>query len=213
MELYLIYADIDCKVYDKEIKYILPNEPVFQKDGQVMKGLYAWTTKKKLLKEFKDDRKDANIYLYLKKEVDEDELENFLDKYDMLQLKRYGYNKGTDENGKDRFINITSTKNEFIITTEFGAENMQEDIDEIFDHLLELRAVNDDVCKACCVLGIMRYWKAIYGEIDEIDYLNYQESFGLNPTAAAISHKDLTVEFNTLTYLFQYMFTGYGRKE
>lgn len=211
MKLYLIYASIDAYIYDSEIKFLLPNQSVFQREEMKMKGLYAWTTKKKLLNEFREARDESNIYMYLKKEIDTEEFKIFKSDYNMLELKSYGYFKGYDEKHESEYINIVSTKNEFIVITEEGVTYIQEDLDEMLLNLDIYRCFNDKMMKAITLLGLKYQCDNMYGDEELVDYINYQMSFDVSDSI--IKPKDWKNEFSMLIYLFQYMFIGTGRKE
>lgn len=211
MKLYLIYASIDADVYDSEIKFLLPNQSIFQRENRVMKGLYAWTTKKKLLDEFIEARDDSHIYIYLKKEIDKEEFKVFKSDYNLLELKAYGYFKGYTEKNENEYINVVTTKNEFIVITEEGNNYIQEDIDEILIDLDVYCCFNDKLFQAITILGIKYQCDMICGDDDLVDYITYNMSFDIVDTV--IKPKDYKNEFSMLLYLFQYMFIGIGRKE
>lgn len=212
MKIYLIYASIDTSVYDYEIKFITPNKPVFQKEGNKMKGLYAWTTKKKLLEEFVEARNGAGIYMYLKKEVSKEEYFEFKSDYNLLELKSYGYFIGYNDKHEKEYVNVVSTKNEFITITEDGIEYVQEEITDIVVGLSPYPCFNEKIMKACSLVGLLTQCQLFYGNDDDVDYISYQESFGLSVGSAIIHANDFGNELCLLIFLFQYMFEGCGRR-
>lgn len=240
MKVYMIFASINERVYDEVIKFYLPKQTVFQmKDGKYH-GLYAWTTNKKLLKEFMDGRGKSNIYKVGKKELTDDSFIELKDKFDQAELKDYTYFSAEKE-GKKEYVHVISTKNEHNIVLNEGQFYIQEKIDMLLIERFPLMIIlNDKLLRALNLFGLVdeyinvEAWSGEFSVYDMCDILginaeDYEdesdimqsirdmasnnESYNLNFYGYSKSNqiKEYNNEFGILIELFGYMFVGDGK--
>ena len=174
MKLYLIYAKIKTKEFDAKLKYLIglvKNDSFGFRYAKTNKrynyyiGLYAWTTNKKLLKEFLIFHK-AKHFVIKKKCVDAKEMESFKKKYKdkKLSRRRLYHNIGGVLNpgqyGKDMYTEIVLTRFEYVNCSE------------------ELETNAYEFCYPHCATVDYRLFKDKWQRI--LDLLNYTLHYDLN---------------------------------
>ena len=116
--VYFIYVSIPQKIFDSKIKFLLSNTEDFRFKRNTMYGLYAWSTKKKIVKEFFELR-EPKIYTLVEKEIDSEEyFEHFKSKYSNLELKIREYDRKDGANLKT--TEIVTTKNKLMMKIIIG---------------------------------------------------------------------------------------------
>ena len=208
--IYMIYTGIEEDVYNEEIKYLLPQTPMYRWKDNKLYGLYAWTTKKKLLNEFMEVRSNGGIYTVKEQEETEELLYAMNDRYTLLKLNYYKFQSVPDEKG-NKTISIVTTKNEYVITTEDGMQFIYSDFTEYINSIADYRMCNDSIMDALGRVGYNEWYDSIFGvdDPDIISLIDWNRSFG---TTTFYRIMDLANEYDILIYLFRYMFTGCRRK-
>lgn len=202
--VYLIYVHIPRSIYDHCFKYMISNGLEYQCINDYMVGLYAWTTKKKIIKEFKETRA-KKVFEIIEKEYEDDYddiIKNLKGNYFNLQLKFRPYIK-VKENGRDEIL-IASTLDEYIASVEDSAEWLNEKENE-FVLSVPIYLFNDEVYNALDILGLVDINYVRGTNDDMVDYTNFQRSFGITTEGHKIIDKTED-QVNVLLYLFSYLF-------
>lgn len=206
-KIYIIYATIPENIYNRQLKYTLPstNKDYQWKNGK-MYGLYAWTDSKKILNEFFEIR-NSGIYTVSKKScLSDEEYKIFKDNYSMLKLSlnRFYY---TSEMNDDECIDIVTTKNEYVISTEYGIETLNEFAFKPSEEISYL-LFNKEIIKALDTVGYVDAYNDLYGTDDQAGFTSYQNSFGLTTFGYKKSLPKIENQMNILLFIFGYMFYG-----
>ena len=177
-KIYYIYAMIPEYIYNQKIKYLLSSSQYdFRWKHGKMYGLYAWTTSKKMMKEFFEVR-DNKIYNVIKNDMyDKEELDRLKSNYPDLELGYRRYYYDDCENEEDSIL-ITSTKNEHINSTEFPEEYLYEFGPKASDEFVYY-IFKDKIIKALDILGYTTSYDIEYGTEAENDAAQYNLSFNL----------------------------------
>lgn len=204
-EIYYIYAYIPSNIFDNTIKFFLSHPQEFRFKKESMFGLYAWTAKKKFVKEFFEIR-SKKPYIMINETVDESQIVEMKMRYSSLELKRYKY-KHIDENGEEREVGILSTKDEYVCSVMDAEENIYEFGPSAYRDI-PATMFKSKIFDALDILGYVSSYALKYGNEEERDWANYNEGFNLTPDGR---HVRLKVEdnVNVLLYLFHYLFYGY----
>ena len=209
-KIYYIYAIIPEQIYYSKIRYIIPNQHDYRLKHNSMYGLYAWTTSKKITKEFFEVR-NKSIYTLIKGDmIDKEDYKRMKEKYGELELdyRKYYYDGNTPI--EEDSITIVSTKNEYIQSTEYVAENLYE-FGPKSDINIHYSIFKDKIIKALDLLGYTTDYDIEYGEDSDADCASYNLSFGLTK----YGNKDITKnvnQMNILLFLFRFLFYGNENK-
>jgi len=208
MYLYLIYATIPASIYDSSYKFILPSESIFQRHNNEMKGLYAWTLDKSLLKSFMKERGDSGIYTLMKKEVDDDYMKEFSDEYTRLKLNRYSFDCYVNDEFKK--IRVTTTRNENVNVNNDGNEYMIEALEELMTDAQIPDIFTKKMRKALNNLGYYESYKMFHGEpyYDRVNGKYYYEQEITEPSESSTFALNYKNKLEVLLYLYGFMFTG-----
>ena len=233
MKLYKIYLTIPEEIYNKRIKYLVSKESFegyhFKKNKKYVYGLYAWTTKKKYIEEFKRTR-FMDAFSINKSEIDEDEFEDFKSKYSTLKLdmRKFFYSAEINPDNYDydsymltiKTVNasdinnniVLTTKQEWIESTQHLRENMEEHYASniSFDYKIFKRHIQE----ALDILGYTTMFDLHNSTNPESD-----EYISRSLKAENNYHHNKTVfgnelikynnnEYAGLLYLFSYLFFG-----
>lgn len=216
MKIYNIYVKIPSRYI--EVDYMSDENPLLHKytyyltdiekiyqlrhNDQYYTGLYAWTTDKKLLKVFLNDR-PSSIYNVVKDNIDEYEFINRYYKTHQLKERKYTY---INEKGEMGSMKIVSTKFEYE-----AVSDPTRILNDIFVQIVhyDYRLFNADIIDALDYLGYTKFYDRMfrYDDDDWMEFIDYNESFGVT----ASGHKDyftFSNQVNLLIYLFDYFFTG-----
>lgn len=205
-KIFYIYTSIPEPIYNKKVKYLISNIHDFRWKHGKMYGLYAWTTSKKMIKEFFEIRKN-DIYTVIKADVyDDKELERLKDKYSDLKLDYRRYYFDGKEEEKDSLL-IVSTKNEYVNSTmnseeylyEFGPKPSEEFTYYIF---------KKKIIKALDTLGYTSKYDIEFGNEAESESAQWNLT-GFNLTKYGQSYKiHFDNQMNNLLFLYRYFFYG-----
>lgn len=123
MIVYFIYVRIHEKEFNHMISYMVSNksEYSYSESSRLYTGLYAWTTKKKYVKQFLKERTNNHNYIVREKEIDDVRFDIFSGDYKDLKLGEYKY-KGY----KDKKYLLITTFNEHTQCEEYARENIYE---------------------------------------------------------------------------------------
>ena len=202
--VYFIYVSIPQKIFDSKIKFLLSNTEDFRFKRNTMYGLYAWSTKKKIVKEFFELR-EPKIYTLVEKEIDSEEyFEHFKSKYSNLELTIREYDRKDGANLKT--TEIVTTKNEWVNSTIDNEQNLWEFGPEVFEDI-PYKLFKNKVINALDLIGYIDTYIRKFGTNEEIDDENYNRSFGLtsNGNEYRLNTSDTV---NVLLYLFHFLFYG-----
>jgi len=190
MKIYMLYIKIPVKDFTKRVRDLLPNLKDYREKGDYYTGLYAWTEKKSLLKEFFKVR-NKDKYIVIKHEIDEDLYTKFCvynkeyqigyySFYDELKLGEDTENKHEaekhilsvfHENKEVMFEGEAMFYDEFYETTSYDYHFFKEKYRECLE-ILGYSSLYDQ-----CGISTK------FDDDDEIDdrteYADYQASFGL----------------------------------
>ena len=205
-KIYYLYAKIPENIYNKKVKYLISNNHDFRWKHSYMYGLYAWTTSKKILKEFIEVRENS-IYTLVKNDIlDKEEYNRIKDRYSDLELKSYRYYYNNSLKLDDESIMIVSTKNEYVHSTEFNEEFIYQfgpQVSDTFPYYI----FKDKIIDALDRIGYVSKYDIELGSEDDSNFANY--NLGFNMTK--YGHKNKVVynnDMNNLLYLYRYFFYG-----
>lgn len=201
--VYFIYVAIPYDIFDSKIKYMISNPNSYKYKHDKKFGLYAWTTKKSLVKNFLETRV-SNIYTFVDKEVTDEFLKDLKSNNGALQLeiRDFEYIK----NKKIKHAEIISTKDEWRCSC-MDAREYIEEFKPIPKEEFNINIYNSKVFDALDKIGYISDYMIYYGNSDEIDFENYNLAYGVTGRGNCISHKHID-NVNVLLYLFHYLFYG-----
>ena len=209
MNVYFIYASIPREAYEKTLKYLLSHQYDFRAKGNEMRGLYAVTNNKKLMKEFFDLRGGNEMYTCVKKEMDKGEwkeLSHF--RFSDLLLRHSKY-KSSDGEEVDLVVTVneeTTTKVDGeAYLSEFGPRQYAK-----IDYMI----FSDSIIKALDCLGYTLYFDtSVHGSYDDerSSHADYNKSYNMTPYGRVLP--DFGNEMNLLLFLYRVMFIGDEAKE
>ena len=205
-KIYYIYAIIPENIYDKKVRYIIPNQHDYKLKHNAMYGLYAWSTSKKIVKEFFEVR-NKSVYTLIKKDIyDKEDYKLIKEKYGDLELDYRKFYYNNDSPDEEESITIVSTKNEYVQSTEYISENLYE-FGPKADIAIHYSIFKDKIIKALDLLGYTTDYDIEYGNDSDADYASYNLSFGLTK----YGNRNVTGnvnQMNILLFLFRYLFYG-----
>lgn len=207
MKIYMVYANISKYDYDKSMRFLLPPQHVYEYADGVYHGLYAWTTKKSIIKQFEEER-NMSVFEIKKGNIDEDDFERF--KLDMAELKlddrlySIPLTKGVE------VVHFVTTKNEFVQVNDYGRENLYYIRPQVNE---DYEIFNEELINALDIINYTAIYDLNYLAADDrfpdfedrMELANYNASFNLTP----LGNKYIEVENNTvvmLLYLFSSLF-------
>lgn len=211
MIVYFIYANIPREVYDKTLKFLLSHQYDFRAKGNMMRGLYAITNKKKYVKEFFNIRSGREMYTLVEKEMSKEDWNTLSeDRFHDLLLKESRF----ISDGRD-FIDMVVTFNEEVTTKEDGSAYISEFGPRQFvdiDYMIFSKAL----INALDVLGYTTYFDTSSSSFDpeRKEAARYNLDFG--QTSLGREMPGFTTadnEINILLYLYRAMFLGIEKKE
>lgn len=204
MKIYEIYVEIPEDIFTVRYKYFLSPAAIsrFKRKKDKMKGFYAWTNKKKIVKDFFKDRERAkDIYtLKVKDDVDESDISYYKDTFYGEELLYHSFHDLSD----DTDIYIATTEKEYDVVMahfyDFAPKTYKDAPYMIFK--------NDIMC-ALDHFAYTSIWAMMnVDSLDTLDLVNYQSSYRLG-----LLGKELYVVFENndlqrLIYIFDYFFLG-----
>lgn len=200
MKIFYIYAKIPRLLFDERLKYLLSTQHTFHCKKGYMCGLYAFTNSKKIMKKFLEFR-DPEVYSVIKDDIDDDEYQNIhLNKSD-LELRYSDFTLNEKEK-----IEMVVTKNEETIIKFDGKEYINAYGPSSYVKT-NFYIFNDKIINALDGLGYTKSYIDQFGSDDEVDYMYYNESFGLSPLMNDHMNSKYN-ELNLLLYLYRYFFIG-----
>ena len=210
-KLYFIYVRIPENIYNNKIKYLIPNVYDYRWKHGYMYGLYAWTTKKKYVKEFFEVR-DKSAYTLIEKEIEDDDdvkQVNSIHPSLKLVLKKFE----TIEDGNKKKVEILCTKNEYVVSVIDGDEYLYDFGPEIYEDI-DYRLFNDKIIKALDTLMYVNKYDSLFGSVDENSFNEYNAGFNLTKYGDYIKLRDVD-QISALLYLFKFFFQSdqYLKKE
>lgn len=153
-KVYSIYLLIEDSIYNERLKFLIENQYDYNWKHGKMFGFYAWTTKRQYMEEFFETR-DSSKFMLIETDLDKDDM-----MYHVLQEKHGSQKLGLRPykvlNVKKKTtttINVISTLNEFVCSTEFGQENMNEFGPWNYDDKNIIYLLNDKLLSALYMLG------------------------------------------------------------
>lgn len=220
MKIFFIYAKIPQKVYDKRLKYIISNQYDFEYKDGYMVGLYAWTKKKKICKEFFELRDGiGNLYTIMEKDVNHSQYEYIREKYFELELLPHKYFYVThindvkeDMSMNDRFMEVVSTKNEYKVSTNESSEYIHDFGPKVEENYPNPRIFNSKTIEILDIIGYTTEYDILFGTKEQSQYALDQFQDG----KTVYGHDIFLTGENELTnllYLFKFMFFGSDDKE
>ena len=205
--LYIIYLSIDEYEFNQKIKFLLPINNSFRYKHGKMYGMYAWTTKKKIVDEFMGTRK-SGIFVVVTKSLEYDDgiLSQFEFNYPEYKLSWHKYKENrNDENSECK--EIVTTKNEDVIIINEGLAYL---VDLLSNDMarLEPNKFKPSIANALDVLG---YWNMMFinnGDSNTIDYVSNRLSYGISALGnrTYISEESFVNEYLLLLYLYSALF-------
>lgn len=205
-KIYFVYAEITESEFNRRIKYLVNNNNhEFRWKHNKAYGLYAWTTSKKLLNEFLEYRNN-DIYTVVKKELlDDYELEKVSKTYSDSKIKISKFYCDYEKSDKGNYVELPVTDNEHYNVSVCGEENMEEFGPKIPD--IDYHMFNKKVQEALDTIGYTTDYDVSFSNDDDIAFADNQKSYGLTVMGRKYPYKKRN-EFNTLLYLFHFMFFG-----
>lgn len=201
-KVYFIYVIIPENIYNKTIKYIISNSHDYRWKHGKMFGLYAWTTKKKVVKEFFEIR-DKRIYTLVEKEITGEYYDELKSTHSSLELKLRSYDHFNDKQELEK-IDVVSTKNEWVCATIDNMEYIDDFGPAVYGDL-PVDLFNDKLINALDVIGYVSKYYIEYGTESEADMSSYNLSFGISERGNVFRPK-CEDTLNVLLYLFGYLF-------
>lgn len=210
MTVYFIYANVPREVYDKTLKFLLSRQHDFRSKGNMMRGLYAITNKKKLVKEFFEFRDNKEIYTLVEKEMDKSDWQMISkDRYHDLVLKKSCF---IDEDSGE-YVDLVVTHNE-AISSQFDGEAYLSEFGPCQYATIDYMIFSKSVIAALDTLGYTTFFDISTRSIDP-DRKNAAE-YNLQFHQTSLGRKMINFsanQANTLLYLYREMFVGVPRKE
>jgi hypothetical protein len=216
--VYLIFIKVPRDEYDEKLKYLIGGirsrhvDFTYKPVKAHMEGLYAWTTSKKLMKEFMNTRY-TKAFKVKKFDIDgKKKFKEFSSTYDGLKLEKRKfyfslvYDNWNDDNERDDLVEgedylyIVSTLEERLNCSEYFEENIGEfvigsDVDIFPDYTL----FNSEIIEALDYIGYNYFYDTsiipmICQLLDETDYTSY--NFPYNVTYEELSQRYDKTRYN-----------------
>lgn len=217
MKIYLAYANIPYDIYYDKIKGLIENSSNlfrYNEKTNTFVGLYAWTKKEHIMKEFKKTRSKCQFYIFKTIKMNKEEYNEFkTENYDM-KLDYHNFSHGDFSSLPD--VSVVTTRIEDHIVHESDSEYL------IIDDLMNLVFYdyywfNDRLTNALDLLCYTSNHDLFI--TGESDYFSEDEIFEGMELASYNANYQLTVlgnkyidlfdnKFALLLYLFKYMFIG-----
>lgn len=213
MKVYGIYAIIPTEEFESRMFRFVHDKHKFSlsKNGNYYYGLYAWTTKKKVVKEFLDIR-NKDMYKVKELKIDKEDEKDFKLDFKFEELSYFNYKAGDDE------YEVLSTLNEF---TE-ACDNRSENLDDLFYDVItnvvaDYEILKKDIIDALDIIGYTTYYDIECGgnpdvtsdeeANDRLALANDSRSY--KQTVFGRRYVDFTEnEFAALLYIYEPMFMG-----
>ena len=213
MKVYGIYAIIPTEVFESRMFKFVYDKHKFSlsKNGNYYYGLYAWTTKKKVVKEFLDIR-NKDMYKVKELKIDKEDEKDFELDYKFEELSYYNYIAGNEE------YEVLTTLNEFTESCDNISENLNDLLYDILtNEVADYDILNQDLIDALDIIGYTSYYDIECGgnpdlvtdeeAITRREFAEYHESF--RQTVFGRNYVDFTKnEFAALLYIYEPMFMG-----
>lgn len=206
MKIYLIYAAIDSEDFLTRMCHLVPDKNIYKLNDDETKfiGLYAFTNKKNVMKEFIKSRNHAD-YIVNREELDDDSYESFKVNNIQLHLDYYKFGDTT----------MVATKNEYVQITDYLSENMYEFIQcATVDYYI----FNNDIMDALDKISYTTAYDTtlVSGENDfyndRLSQADNNASYGLTVNGQPLHLFEDNVEMCFL-YIFKPMFSSSIKKD
>ena len=213
MKVYGIYALIPTEEFENRMSRLVYDKNRFKlsKRENYYYGLYAWTTKKKVVKEFLDIR-NKNMYKVQEIKIPKEDEKDFKLDFKFEELAYYKYIAGKEE------YEVLTTLNEFTESCDNRSENLSDLFygkltNEVADYMI----LKQDLIDALDIIGYTTYYDIECGgnpdvvtdeeAISRTDFAGYHVSFG--QTVFGRNYVDFTEnELAALLYIYGPMFVG-----
>jgi hypothetical protein len=176
-KIYVIYASIPSLLFDNKIHDFIHDPMRYKLSDNKYIGLYAWTTKKKLLDEFLNTRyKARSMYTVLKKELDDDDYIYFKKDNNQEKLSCYKLyhdiveedeNKNVHEKLNDETPRIVCTKNEYETIYDLGEQYLFDYMCQIVN--FEYLVLNDQYKLLLDKIGYCDLFNRIFDGLTDYD--------------------------------------------
>lgn len=213
MKVYGIYAIIPTEVFENRMSKLVYDKNKFRlsKNENYYYGLYAWTTKKKVVEEFLYIR-NKDMYKVKEIKIPKEDERDFKLEFKFEELAYYNYKVGKEE------YEVLTTLNEFTESCDNRSENLDELLyEEITNDVADYEILKKDLIKALDIIGYTTYYDIECGGNPEVttdeeanDRLALaSDSKSYNQTVYGRRYIDFTEnEFEALLYIYEPMFMG-----
>jgi hypothetical protein len=171
-EVYLIYASIPSILFDNKIGDFVKDKMKYKFHNNYYRGLYAWTTKKKILKEFLEVREGAkSMYTVIKREFSKNEFQEFKSENSYEELSYYTFYHDMDDDVTESDITDNRT---FVCTKEEYEETYDMGMQYMYDYMAQIVNVDylifkDEFKMALDSIGYCDTFNRIYDGLSEYD--------------------------------------------
>lgn len=167
MKIYKFYYKADIK----DISVECDDGSILNTDDYIQHKypLYAFTNKKKLYKEFKEERNMDN-FIIIKNDIDKEDFADFAECNRNAYIEKSTL-KVKDENGKVYDMDFATTTYENIVIDEMDIEYIMGSPADFMPYLI----FNDEIVKALKVLNYPFFYKLITGVALEEKYDDYDQ--------------------------------------
>lgn len=213
MKVYGIYAIIPTEVFENRMSKLVYDKNKFRlsKNENYYYGLYAWTTKKKVVEEFLYIR-NKDMYKVKEIKIPKEDERDFKLEFKFEELAYYNYKVGKEE------YEVLTTLNEFTESCDNRSENLDELLyEKITNDVADYEILKKDLIKALDIIGYTTYYDIECGGNPEVttdeeanDRLALaSDSKSYNQTVYGRRYIDFTEnEFEALLYIYEPMFMG-----
>lgn len=220
-EVYLIYASIPSILFENKMDQFVKNKMNYKFCNNYYRGLYAWTTDKKILFEFLDFRKGAkSIYTVIKRKFDKEEFQAFKSENSYEKLSYYTFHRDKDDESSKSNKSaktIICTKEEYEEVYDMGEQYIFDYMSQIIT--AEYITFKDEFKLALDYIGYCDIFNRIYDGLEEYDnsddfyfsrheMSNFNNSYGLS----YYGNKSIDIYDNKLVIfinIFYEMIVGY----
>lgn len=169
--IYAIYVSLPMRSFER-IKYLIRNVTDFRSSNGKMVGLYAFSKKKSIAKEFMEIR-NSNIMTLKKIDADDDWSSEFKSRFSSCCISEYTLSTGD----KKKPITLLCTKNEYSNIHDFKQENLFEFGPAQFTKI-DYEIFNDDVIEALDILGYTTAFDTSNDDMHRIAIADEQRGHG-----------------------------------
>lgn len=195
MKVYILELLIPINIFNsKQLTVFLPSKRYYEEiDGNLMKGIYAWSKKKSVINKFLSYR-DASNYRGHVCDMSKEEFFIFKEKYSECKISKYRYvcnpdhykdDMNTireDNDSSDQWTELYTTQYEYVNCTDYLDENMFENG---LVAKVNYRAFSPEFIEILDNLGYTTIFDTMYSNIEygeeARDVANYQLSYGKTP--------------------------------